>query len=96
MFIIDVLGANVVIGLSIFVYLFMMVLLMKFWFPSEFSYIEKGKVTEEWEVIAIIVGIIWPLCLPLYVICKIIKNIAPLMFRFFNKITPTIKIEKEE
>lgn len=101
-FILSVFGANVVIVCSIFFYVYMMFLLYKCVFNKYYvEWKEYGFESTYWiEAVFICFHLpyclFWPLAIIIHILYIIIANFVPVTFKFFDKITPSIKIEKEK
>jgi len=114
-FIMSVFGANVVIFVGGFVYLYIIFVTYKCLFNERYVKWKKyglwtrsendwnGAYDDDWkeeEEYLFIGHIITSLCWPLSIVCVILWKIAscdiPFIIKTFDKITPSIKIEKEK
>ena len=105
-FIFKVLGSNVVIFVGSFFYLYIMFTVYKTMFSKDLKEWRKygfmcayNEYTIGFNMFAFYhlpYVIFWPVSIIIHIIIKGISLFVPMTFKFFDKITPTIKIEKEE
>lgn len=100
-FITNVFGANLVIIFGVFFYMWGFFAMFKNFNSEDYKeYIKTKKFFTNIEPEHIFSAIFWPIALIIIVLFKVGKLIIPMIFKatfkFFDKITPNIKISIEE
>ena len=98
-FIISVFASNVIIIFCLFFYIYISFFVFKNYRNDVYKQI-KSPYNSFWSVSIkpdhLFISLFWPICLPFYFLFKILQFIFPIIFNFFDKIVPTILVEKDK
>lgn len=109
-FIFKVFGSNVIIFGGSFIYIYMMFFIYKFVFNERYARGKENgffgygckhaydmRVDQEFTfIVDLSYVMLWPVCCAIHIIVKIFCLFIPCAIKFFDKITPSVKIVKQE